>query len=100
MVALINETMAQQLWQGQSAIGKRIKFPGSEKNPQPWRTIVGVVSDVKQYGLDRKEPMQIYLPEDQYPTSGMTLVVRASAEPNSSCLTRNKQDQQPEGEKQ
>jgi len=83
MVALINETMARELWPGQSPVGKRIKFPGSEKNPQPWRTVVGVVSDVKQYELDRKEPMQIYLPEDQYPTSGMTLVVRASSEPSS-----------------
>jgi len=83
MVALINETMARELWPDQSSVGKRIKFPGSEKNPQPWRTIVGVVSDVKQYGLDKKEPMQIYLPEDQYPTSGMTLVARTSAEPGS-----------------
>ena len=83
MVALINETMARELWPDQSPLGKRIKFPGSEKNPQPWRTIVGVVSDVKQYGLDKKEPMQIYLPEDQYPTSGMTLVARTSAEPGS-----------------
>jgi len=80
---LINETMARELWPGQSPVGKRIKFPGSEKNPQPWRTVVGVVSDVKQYELDRKEPMQIYLPEDQYPTSGMTLVVRATSEPSS-----------------
>jgi len=90
MVALINETMARELWPDQSSVGKRIKFPGSEKNPQPWRTIVGVVSDVKQYGLDKKEPMQIYLPEDQYPTSGMTLVARASAEPGSLiAATRN-----------
>src|SRR5262249_6337488 len=90
MVALINETMARELWPDQSPVGKRIKFPGSEKNPQPWRAIVGVVSDVKQYGLDKKEPMQIYLPEDQYPTSGMTLVARASAEPGSLiAATRN-----------
>src|SRR5262245_14439878 len=87
MVALINETMAQQLWQGQSAIGKRIKFPGSERNPQPWRTIIGVVSDVKQYGLDRKEPMQIYLPEDQFPTSFMTLVVRGATDPGGLITT-------------
>jgi putative ABC transport system permease protein len=80
LVALINETMARELWPGQSPLGKRIKFPGSEKSPQPWRTIVGVVSDVKQYGLDKKDPMQIYLPEAQYPTQFMTLVVRASSE--------------------
>jgi putative ABC transport system permease protein len=83
MAALINETMAEELWPGEDPLGKRIKFPGSERNPQPWRTIVGVVSDVKQYGLDKKEPMQIYLPEAQFPGSFMTLVVRTSADPKS-----------------
>ena len=81
LVALINQTMADALWPGQDPIGKRIKFPGSERNPQPWRTVVGVVTDVKQYGLDRKDPMQIYLPEAQYPTQFMTLVVHTSADP-------------------
>ncbi|HEX8140374.1 MAG TPA: ABC transporter permease [Pyrinomonadaceae bacterium] len=82
-VALINETMARELWPNQSPLGKRIKFPGSEKNPQPWRTVVGVVGDVSQYGLDRKVPMQIYLPEAQYPTTAMTLVVRSTTDPSN-----------------
>ncbi|HKP88258.1 MAG TPA: FtsX-like permease family protein, partial [Blastocatellia bacterium] len=83
MVALVNETMAKELWPGEDPLGKRIKFPGSQRNPQPWRTVVGVVSDVKQYGLDKKEPMQIYLPEAQFPGSFMTLVVRTSSDPTS-----------------
>ena len=83
LVALVNETMARELWPDQSPIGKRIKFPGSERNPQPWRTIVGVMGDVKQYGLDRKDPMQIYLPEAQFPTSFMSLVVRTSVDPKT-----------------
>jgi putative ABC transport system permease protein len=83
MAALINETMAKELWPGEDPIGKRIKFPGSERNPQPWRTVVGVVNDVKQYGLDKKEPMQIYLPEAQFPGSFMTLVVRTSIDPKN-----------------
>lgn len=83
LIALINEAMARELWQGEDPLGKRIKFPGSERNPQPWRTIVGVVSDVKQYGLDKRQPMQIYLPEAQYPASFMSLVVRTSVEPAS-----------------
>ncbi|MCA1627986.1 MAG: ABC transporter permease [Acidobacteria bacterium] len=82
-VALINETMAKALWPDKDPLGKRIRFPGSEGDPQPWRTVVGVVSDVSQYGLDKKVPMQIYLPQSQYPTSFMTLVVRTSTEPTS-----------------
>ncbi|HEU4390847.1 MAG TPA: ABC transporter permease [Blastocatellia bacterium] len=81
LVALINETMARELWPAEDPLGKRIKFPGSERNPQPWRTIVGVVGDVKQYGLDKRQPMQIYLPEAQYPVSFMTLVIRTNTEP-------------------
>lgn len=83
LVALINQTMARQFWPEQNPIGKRIKFPGSAKYPQQWRSIVGVVGDVKQYGLDKKEPMQIYLPETQFPTSAMTLVIHTASDPQS-----------------
>jgi len=79
-VALINRTMAAQLWANQDPIGKRIKFPGDEKRPQPWRTIVGVVSDVSQYALDKRAPMQMYLPHSQFPTSFNSLVIKTDAD--------------------
>jgi putative ABC transport system permease protein len=82
-VALINSTMAAQLWANEDPLGKRIKFPGNEKNPQQWRTIVGVVKDVSQYALDKKPPMQIYLPLEQSPTSFNTIVVRTAGEPTA-----------------
>jgi putative ABC transport system permease protein len=80
-VALINETLARALWANEAPLGKRIKFPGSERNPQEWRTIVGVVRDVAQYALDEKPPMQIYLPHEQFPTSFNSLVVKTEIEP-------------------
>jgi putative ABC transport system permease protein len=80
-VALINQTMADQLWPHQDPVGKRIRFPGSDDKPQPWRTIVGVVSDVSQYALDQKPPMQIYLPHEQFPTSLNTIVVKTVDKP-------------------
>ena len=79
--ALINNTMAAQLWPNEDPIGKRIKFPGSEKSPQPWRTVVGVVKDVSQYALDQKPPMQIYVPHAQFPTGFSTIVVKTESEP-------------------
>ena len=82
-IALINKTMAAQLWPNQDPLGKRIRFPGSEKNPQPWRTVVGVVSDVTQYALDKKPPMQIYLPHAQFPTSFNAIVVKVEGEPTA-----------------
>lgn len=82
-VALINQMMAAQLWHDEDPLGKRIKFPGNDKNPQPWRTIVGVVADVSQYALDKRPPMQIYLPHSQFPTSFNSIVVRTESEPTS-----------------
>ncbi len=82
-IALINKTMAAQLWPNQDPLGKRIRFPGSEKNPQPWRTVVGIVSDVSQYALDKKPPMQIYLPHSQFPTSFNSIVVKTDGEPTA-----------------
>jgi putative ABC transport system permease protein len=80
-VALISETFARRNWPGEDPLGKRIKFPGSTARPQPWRTIVGVVGDVKQYGVDKESTMQLYLPEAQYPVSWLTLVVRTTGDP-------------------
>ena len=82
-IALINKTMAEQLWANQNPIGKRIKFPGNDKNPQPWRTIVGIVNDVSQYALDQKPPMQIYLPHEQFPTSFNSIVVKTENNPEA-----------------
>jgi putative ABC transport system permease protein len=78
-VALINRTMADQLWAGQEPIGKRIRLDGNDKNP--WWTIVGIVNDVSQYALDQKPPMQIYLPHEQFPTSFNTIVVKTGNNP-------------------
>jgi len=90
-VALINKTMADELWPNVDPLGKRIKFPGNEKNPQPWRTIVGVVSDVSQYALDKKAPMQIYLPLAQFPNSFNTLVVKTDS-PSAAMLAAVKKE--------
>lgn len=80
LVVLINETFARRYWPDQNPVGKRIKFPGSTSRQEPWREIVGVVSDVKQKRLDVESTLQMYLPQAQYPWPAMTLVVRASAD--------------------
>ncbi len=82
-IALINQTMATQLWPNDDPVGKRIKFPGNEKNPQPWRTVIGIVNDVSQYSLDHKPPMQIYLPHAQFPNSFVTFVIKTTGDPAS-----------------
>ena len=79
-VALINETFARLKWQGSDPIGKRIQMGGPET---PWRTIVGVVGDVKHIGLDDVQSPQFYVPSEQwlYSENGMEIVVRTRGEP-------------------
>ena len=77
-VALINETMAKKFFAGEDPIGKGINVTNG---PEKFREIVGIVSDVKQYGLDQPTPVQTYEPYPQEPFSGMTLIVRTEGNP-------------------
>ncbi len=80
-VAIVDDYMAQQLWPGQDAVGKRIHIGGIDDTSAPWITIVGVVGRVKQYTLDSGSRIAFYLPHTQYPTRAMNVVVRSSADP-------------------
>jgi predicted permease len=81
-VTLINETAARLYWPGQDPVGKRLRTGGMEPmEKEAWRTIVGVVKDVYQYGLDANRSAQFYLPNAQFPHDYMTLVVRADSDP-------------------
>jgi putative ABC transport system permease protein len=79
-VVVVNETLARRIWPGQDAIGKRLRFPPDDEK-RPWRTVVGIVGDVKQYTLDGAPTMQLYVPYRQDPANYMTLVVRGTAPP-------------------
>lgn len=75
-VAVINQSTAQHLWRDEDPIGRRISFD----NGSTWITVVGIVGDVRQYGLDRAATDEVYRPVRQ---AGGTsnLLVRTSAEP-------------------
>lgn len=83
LVVLVNETVARTIWPNQDPLGKRIKLGGLI---DPWRTIVGVVGDVRHYSLDRPPTFQAYVPHTQWTDPFMQLVVRTSSLPGS--LTR------------
>ena len=77
-VAVINEELAKKFFPDEDPIGKRINVTNG---PERFREIVGIVGDVKQYGLAQPTTMQTYEPYLQTPFSGMTLVVRADGNP-------------------
>ncbi len=79
-VVVIDEYMAQQLWPNQDPIGRRIHY-GGITDKSPWETVVGVVGRVKQYTLDSDSRIALYLPQTQYPTRAMNVVLRSGADP-------------------
>jgi putative ABC transport system permease protein len=74
-VAIINETMARQYFPNEDPIGKRIHITNG---PQTWREIVGIVADIKQYGVDKATSAQSYEPFAQVPFSSLNVVIRTS----------------------
>jgi putative ABC transport system permease protein len=81
-VALINQTMARNLWPGENAIGRRFKR-GSYVEASSWITIVGIVGDVHQAGLDSPARPEMYLPymQQDFGFEPEYLVVRTIGDP-------------------
>jgi putative ABC transport system permease protein len=65
-VVIVNRTLAQRYWPGQSAIGKRVAFT-SRPRPQDWATVVGVVGDIRHSSLAEPVDIQLYVPYNQEP---------------------------------
>ncbi|MGH9347269.1 MAG: ABC transporter permease [Vicinamibacterales bacterium] len=90
-VIVIDERLANKFWAGQDPIGKRMYQPNSAEEliaPGPtteWRTVVGVVGDVKQRGLVSTDERlgAYYLPHAQNPARSVALLVRAATDVQS-----------------
>ena len=81
-VAIVDEFMANELWPGQEAVGKRIRF-GDVNSTSPWQTVVGVVGRVKQYGLETDGRIALYRPHTQQPGRSMYVAVRTTGDPDA-----------------
>ncbi len=83
-VAVINRVMAQRFFPGENPIGRRIRARSQEPQPHgrpaPWLTIVGVVGDIRTYGLESKARPEMYVDFRQTPrrTTAMTALARGS----------------------
>ncbi|HVS12321.1 MAG TPA: ABC transporter permease [Thermoanaerobaculia bacterium] len=72
LVALVNRRAAETWWPDQSPLGRRMR-PGGGSGDRPWFTIVGVVEDVKQQGLDREAGTEAYFLQSQVSAVGLVL---------------------------
>jgi predicted permease len=77
--AIINDELVRTYFPTEDPIGKRITFDDGES----WISIVGVIGDVKQLGLDSNAKPEVYFPYLQAAAPTMSLVVRTTSDPLS-----------------
>ncbi len=86
-VAIVTENFAKRYIHSNDPIGARLKI-GKPDSGDPWRTVVGVIADVRHAALDRSARPEVWLPHSQAPDDflipwfrGMYAVVRTSGDP-------------------
>jgi len=88
-VTVINRYMAEWFWPGKDPIGESVAVDDLQGNPI-WMQVVGVVGDVRQFGLNRALRFDLYIPLRQVPVeiaalflpmTPLSLAVRTSADP-------------------
>ena len=81
-VVIVDETTARTFWPDRDPIGRRLSIKStvrlrSAANP-PWSTVVGVIKDIKNDGLDQSGAPHIYSPIYQFPVRSLSVTVRTS----------------------
>jgi predicted permease len=84
---VVNQTLARTFWPRESAIGHRVRTEGERG---AWRTVVGVVADIKNAGIDKPAGTELFMPYTQRSTvpantgnftSSAYLVIRTAGDP-------------------
>ena len=75
-VGVISRSLAHRRWGARDPVGRRVSFDKGEH----WITIVGIVGDVKEFGLEREAPDQFYRPMTQLASLG-SILVRTAGDP-------------------
>ncbi|HEX8691760.1 MAG TPA: ABC transporter permease [Longimicrobium sp.] len=88
-VVLVNRALAKKLWPGEDPLGKRVSCCAKPDRPA-WREVVGVVGDVRHFGLAAEPAPELYVPHAQAPAGAwvwldatMTLVARSPSAPGA-----------------
>jgi putative ABC transport system permease protein len=80
-VIVVNETLAKRYWPNESALGHRITL---SDDPPVWRTIIGVVKDVRERGYELEMKPGVYIPYPQITDTWAqpeNIVVRTKGDP-------------------
>ncbi|MGO8733774.1 MAG: ADOP family duplicated permease [Terriglobia bacterium] len=77
-VVILTKKAAMSIFAGRDAVGKEISLDGPQG---PWRSVVGVVADTRNYMLEREAWPEIFIPYQQAPSFFMALVMRTTGDP-------------------
>jgi putative ABC transport system permease protein len=78
-VVMINQNLARTYWPDENPVGKRVRT--SPNSDSPWYSIVGVVGDARNFGLDAEARHEIYASYLQDPSARARLVIRTASDP-------------------
>jgi len=81
-VVIVDDKLAARFWPNESAIGKRLR-QGADG---PWRAVVGVVADAREYEVDAEPPITAFFPVEQYNIASRFIVVRTSSRVEAASL--------------
>jgi predicted permease len=82
-VVVIDDKLAARFWPNESAIGKRLR-QGADG---PWRTVIGVVADTREYEVNAEPPITAFFPVLQYGIGSRFIVVRTANASDPTALT-------------
>jgi predicted permease len=76
-VCIVNRTMAQHYWPGQSAIGHRLQTRNN------WWTVTGVVEDIHYHSMNEQPQSFVYFPFLQVPDTSANILLRTEGAPET-----------------
>ena len=85
-VVVVSESFAKEYFPGERAVGQRLHYYGSSAPnapPPPRPEVVGVVSDVRQFGMAEREAPQMYVPHAQRVWTFTSFFVRTAGDPRA-----------------
>jgi putative ABC transport system permease protein len=80
--------MAEKFWPGADPLGKRF---GQDADKSQWYEVVGVVGNVRSYGLARTTPFEFYRTIEESPIAAMTIVIRTRGDDATAIIPTARQ---------
>ena len=82
-VVVVDDKLASRFWPNDNPLGKRLR-QGADG---PWRTVVGVVRDTREYAVDAEPPITAFFPVEQYNIASRFIVVRTAPSVDAATVT-------------